>query len=72
MKRPHVMFTGTGRAVPKRIMTNHDFAAIGIETDDAWIIDRTGIRQVESVTGTTRDIAHSGNGLAAIRLEGDW
>ena len=45
MKRPHVMFTGTGRAVPKRIMTNHDFAAIGIDTDDAWIRERTGIRQ---------------------------
>lgn len=39
------MFTGTGRAVPKRIMTNHDFAAIGIDTDDAWIRERTGIRQ---------------------------
>ena len=32
MKRPIAMFSGTGRAVPKKIMTNHDFVAIGIDT----------------------------------------
>ncbi|MGH7690993.1 MAG: beta-ketoacyl-ACP synthase III, partial [Gemmatimonadaceae bacterium] len=26
-------------------MTNHDFAAIGIETSDEWIVSRTGIRE---------------------------
>ena len=26
-------------------MTNHDFASIGIETSDEWIIERTGIKE---------------------------
>ena len=55
------MFTGTGRAVPKRIMTNHDFAAIGIETDDAWIRERTGIRQ--------RHVVGPGESLTSLSAE---
>ncbi len=45
MKRPLVMFTGTGHAAPKRVMTNAEFLAIGIETSDEWIQERTGIRE---------------------------
>ncbi len=45
MKRPIVMFAGTGRAAPKRVMKNDEFAAIGIETSDEWIRERTGIAQ---------------------------
>jgi len=45
MKRPIVYFAGTGRGIPERVMTNHDFAAIGIETSDEWIVERTGIRE---------------------------
>ncbi len=45
MTRPHAYFAGTGRGVPAKIMTNDDFAAIGIETNDEWIVSRTGIRQ---------------------------
>jgi 3-oxoacyl-[acyl-carrier-protein] synthase-3 len=37
------MIAGTGHAVPKKAMSNHDFAAIGIETTDEWIRERTGI-----------------------------
>ena len=37
--------TGTGRGIPSRVFTNNDFAAIGIETSDEWIIERTGIRE---------------------------
>ena len=55
------MFTGTGRGVPKRIMTNHDFAAIGIETDDAWIRERTGIRQ--------RHVVGPGESLTSLSAE---
>ncbi len=29
--------------VPARVMTNHDFAAIGIDTSHEWIVERTGI-----------------------------
>lgn len=38
---------GTGSALPKRIVTNGEFAAMlardGIETSDEWIRTRTGI-----------------------------
>jgi 3-oxoacyl-[acyl-carrier-protein] synthase-3 len=34
---------GTGSSLPKKIMTNKDLEAI-VDTDDAWIYSRTGIR----------------------------
>lgn len=45
MKRPFAYIAGTGRGVPSHVMTNFDFAAIGIETSDEWITERTGIKQ---------------------------
>lgn len=45
MKRPIAYFAGTGRGVPSTIMTNHDFARLGLETSDEWIVQRTGIKQ---------------------------
>ncbi len=47
--------TGTGRGLPARIFTNDDFASIGIETSDEWIMERTGIheRRIASETETT-------------------
>jgi 3-oxoacyl-[acyl-carrier-protein] synthase-3 len=35
---------GTGRAVPKKVLTNADLAQM-VDTSDAWIIERTGIRE---------------------------
>ncbi|HEU4994376.1 MAG TPA: 3-oxoacyl-ACP synthase, partial [Gemmatimonadaceae bacterium] len=35
----------TGRGVPSTVFTNADFAKIGIETTDEWIVERTGIRE---------------------------
>lgn len=43
MKRPIAALTGTGYSVPKHVMTNHDFAAMGIETSHQWIFERSGI-----------------------------
>ena len=43
MIRPTAYFAGTGKGVPARVMTNHDFAAIGIDTSHEWIVERTGI-----------------------------
>lgn len=43
--RPIARITGTGRGLPARIVTNNDFAALGIETSDEWIVERTGIRE---------------------------
>src|SRR4029079_9221120 len=43
MKSPVAAIVGTGRGVPEGVMTNHDFAAIGIETSHDWIVERSGI-----------------------------
>lgn len=45
MKRPIAYFAGTGRGIPATVFMNDDFAKIGIETTDEWIIERTGIKQ---------------------------
>ncbi len=41
--------TGTGSAFPKTVMTNQDLveklAKLGVETDDKWIQERTGIKE---------------------------
>ena len=41
---PYAHITGWGMAVPKAVMTNDDLAKI-VDTNDAWIRDRTGIAQ---------------------------
>ena len=61
MKRPFAQIVGTGHALPTRVMTNHDFAAIGIETNDEWIIERTGIRE--------RHIASPGETVASLSAD---
>ena len=43
MKRPVAYVAGTGRGLPAKVMTNHDFAALGLETSHEWIVERTGI-----------------------------
>ena len=45
MRRPMAFFAGTGRGVPAHVMTNHDFASLGIETSHEWIVERTGISE---------------------------
>ena len=61
MKRPVGQIAGVGHAVPTRVMTNHDFAAIGVDTSDEWIVERTGIRQ--------RYIAGPGETVASLGAE---
>ena len=43
MKRPIASVAATGRGIPEHVMTNHDFASIGIETSHEWIVERSGI-----------------------------
>jgi 3-oxoacyl-[acyl-carrier-protein] synthase-3 len=43
VKRPIASVIATGRGIPEKVMTNHDFAAIGIETSHEWIVERSGI-----------------------------
>ena len=58
MKRPVAYFPGTGRGIPATVMTNFDFAKIGIETTDEWIVERTGIKQRHiAKTESTTDLA---------------
>ncbi len=72
MTRPAAYIAGTGHAVPKRIMTNHDIAAMGVETDDQWILDRTGIRQRhvakdgETVKSLSSDAARQAMAMAGV------
>jgi 3-oxoacyl-[acyl-carrier-protein] synthase-3 len=45
VKRPLTHFAGTGRAAPQKVVTNHDFAALGLDTSHEWIVERTGISE---------------------------
>jgi 3-oxoacyl-[acyl-carrier-protein] synthase III len=65
MKRPNVQISAMGRSVPPRVMTNYDFAAIGIDTTHEWVMERTGIceRHIASPTETTCSM-----GAAAARI----
>jgi 3-oxoacyl-[acyl-carrier-protein] synthase-3 len=55
---PHAAITGWGQAVPERILTNHDLAAM-VDTSDEWIVSRTGIRErrVVSENDSTTSLA---------------
>jgi 3-oxoacyl-[acyl-carrier-protein] synthase-3 len=54
--------TGWGKCMPPAVLSNHDLATF-LETDDAWITQRTGIRErrITHVLGT--ELAH----VAAMR-----
>ncbi|MCB9664208.1 MAG: beta-ketoacyl-ACP synthase 3 [Alphaproteobacteria bacterium] len=42
----HARIVGTGANVPDRVVTNDDLAVVyGIDTDEAWIRTRTGVRE---------------------------
>jgi 3-oxoacyl-[acyl-carrier-protein] synthase-3 len=47
--------TGWGTALPDRVVTNHDLEAT-MDTSDAWIVERTGIRE-RHVGGTTAGLS---------------
>jgi 3-oxoacyl-[acyl-carrier-protein] synthase-3 len=65
MKRPYAQLMSFGRCVPPKVMTNYDFAAIGIETTHEWVMERTGIseRHIATVEETTCKL-----GAAAARI----
>ncbi len=71
IKRPIAYVAGTGRGIPEMVMTNFDFAKIGIETTDEWIVERTGIRErhiakTESVTDLATTAAREAMERAAV------
>ncbi len=58
---------GTGSAVPELVVTNDDLARL-VETDDEWIVSRTGIRERHVLSGETLTelaVAASRRALAA-------
>ena len=59
MKRPLAAVASTGRGIPEKVMTNHDFASIGIETSHEWIFERSGIveRHLAADDETTASMA---------------
>lgn len=70
MKRPVAFLAGIGRGVPEHVMTNHDFAAIGIETSHEWIHERTGIserRIAKTAEETTAAMATEASRIAMER-----
>ncbi|HTG53818.1 MAG TPA: beta-ketoacyl-ACP synthase III [Gemmatimonadaceae bacterium] len=71
MKRPVAQLMATGRAVPERVMTNYDFAAVGIETTHEWIMERTGIaaRRIASEEETLCSLASAAARTAMERAE---
>jgi 3-oxoacyl-[acyl-carrier-protein] synthase-3 len=50
---------GTGSYLPKQVVTNADLSARGLETNDAWIRERTGIaqRHIAEKEQTSSDLA---------------
>jgi 3-oxoacyl-[acyl-carrier-protein] synthase III len=40
----HISITGLGCHVPERVLTNDELAGM-VDTNDAWIVERTGIRE---------------------------
>ena len=50
-----IKITGWGIAVPDKVVTNADMA-VNLDTSDAWIVERTGIRE-RHIGGTTSGLA---------------
>jgi 3-oxoacyl-[acyl-carrier-protein] synthase-3 len=41
---PYAHITGWGMSAPERVLTNDELSKV-VETNDAWIRERTGIRE---------------------------
>jgi 3-oxoacyl-[acyl-carrier-protein] synthase-3 len=53
---PNAFISGTGFYVPPRVVTNDDLIAMGVDTTNEWIVQRTGIearRYAEEGVGTS-------------------
>ena len=61
------VITGWGSALPPKVLTNKDLESM-FDTDDEWIVDRTGIKQ-RHVGGTTAGLSIE-SGRAAMDMAG--
>ncbi|HEY9449017.1 MAG TPA: beta-ketoacyl-ACP synthase III [Gemmatimonadaceae bacterium] len=59
MKKPVAQFGGVAHSVPERVVTNHEFTSMGLETSHEWIMSRTGIcsRRIASEGESTCSMA---------------
>ena len=62
-----IRITGIGTALPDKVVTNHDLAAI-MDTSDEWIRERTGIH--ERRIGSTTSALGIRSGRAAMEMAG--
>lgn len=66
--------TGTGSYLPRRVMTNHDWAKL-VDTSDEWIVARTGIkeRHIAAAKEATSDLVCQAakRALSAAKIEKD-
>lgn len=62
---------GCGSYLPAKVVTNNDLAAMGVETSDEWIVQRTGIKQrhIAAEGEKTSDLAIAA-GRAALKDAG--
>jgi 3-oxoacyl-[acyl-carrier-protein] synthase-3 len=69
VKRPVAYFAGTGHYAPPKVLTNNDFASLGIETTHEWIVERTGIHQrhIATESETTAGMAAEAARVAMAR-----
>ena len=69
-----ILMVGAGSYLPKKVLTNEDLAAF-VDTDDAWIKQRTGIHQRHMVADgeLTSDmaVAAANDALLAAGLTSD-
>src|SRR5687768_17148015 len=65
-----VAVAGWGAYAPERALTNHDLAEF-LDTDDAWVVERTGIRERRiAAEGETTSSMAVAAGNAAIKDAG--
>lgn len=68
---PYAHITGWGMVAPEKVMTNHDLAKI-VDTNDEWIVSRTGIRErhvaAENETTATLATAAARRALAVAQI----
>jgi 3-oxoacyl-[acyl-carrier-protein] synthase-3 len=67
----HAAITGWGKCLPPAVLSNHDLSTL-MDTNDEWIVSRTGIKERRISHVTLTDLAHvaSARALAAAGLRG--
>jgi 3-oxoacyl-[acyl-carrier-protein] synthase-3 len=66
-----IRVVGTGSSLPRKVLTNSDLEAGGLDTSDEWIVRRTGVRErrIADPDVATSDLGHAA-ALAALERAG--